>query len=194
MRKSVLVFVLMSAVAAQAVNTTVTLSDKSWVPSQQTLVGQVGPSDSGAPAVSEQALPDQDSSEPGPLPTLYTYPELSSLQLANPAASLGSGNSNANVQPAIRLIDDIGAADLAGEPNAYADAGLVNAGRRERLPAFAEIDWASTVLPKAKELSLMEIVVFPTLGLLVVAFLLGTLIVRLRRRRPIDQTEQLLRV
>jgi hypothetical protein len=194
MRKSAMVFVLMSAVAAQAVNTTVTLSDKSWVPSQQTLVGQVGPSSGRAPAASEQAMDSQESSDGSVLPTLYVYPELSSLQLANPAESLGSGGSNANEQPAIRLIDGIGGtADLPNEPNGLADAGFVSAGRRENLPTLAEIDWTTTVLPTAKEVSVMEIVVFPALGALVVAFIAGMLIARLRRRRPIDQAQQLLR-
>jgi hypothetical protein len=201
MREFVMVFVLLSAVATQAVNTTATLSDKSWTPSQQTLVGHAGLLNERTASVSEQALGGQDSSEGGLLPTLYVYPELSSLQFADPAATLASGGPDQSGEPAIRLIDSIGGTtNLAGEPhwsadpNENTDAGFVNAGRRENLPTFSEIDWAATVLPTAREISIMEVVVFPTLGALVVAFIVGMLIVRLRRRRPVNQAQQLLRV
>jgi hypothetical protein len=200
-RECIFVFVLLSAVVAQGVNTTAPLNDKSWVPSEQTLIGHVGPSNENAAVLPGQTLDAQGSSDPGPLLTLYIYPELSSLQLVDPAASLGSSSPDGAGQSALGLIDGIGnTTDLAGEPHwstdpkKYTDAGFVTDGSSENLPAFAEIDWTATPLPAAKKMSVMEIVVFPTLGVLVVVFIVGMLIVRLRRRRPVSQAQQLLRV
>lgn len=197
MRKLICILVLLSAVAAQAVNTTATLSDKSWAPSsQQTLIGHMGPLDERTDMAVVGQVPDaQNLSDGGSLPTLYAYPELSSLVMANPVVSSSSGQDGTG-QPATPLVDSIGeTANLDVGPH-WSDnpKEYVAATGRGDLPPQTEIDWAATPLPTTRELSVMEVAVFPTLGALLVAFLLGMLIVRYRRRRQFSRTQQLLQV
>jgi hypothetical protein len=196
----IFVFVLWFAVAAQAINTTTTLNERNWTPSQRTLIDDVGPLNENADVVARQALDVLSLSDNGPLPSLYKDPEFSSFLLIDPAASLGSSGSNQAGPSGMPLTGGMGHAtslldETHWDPDAevYGDAGLITADS-ESLPAFGEIDWMAAPLPAAREISIMEIVVFPALGVLVVVSILGMLIVRLRRRRPVRQTRQLLQV
>ncbi|HSW01154.1 MAG TPA: hypothetical protein VLI39_13345 [Sedimentisphaerales bacterium] len=202
MRECEFVFVLLSwfAVAAQAINTTTALNERNWAASQRTLIDDVGPLNDNADVVARQALDVLSLSDNGPLPSLYAYLDLSPLLLIDPAASLGPSGSNeagpmgmplsGGMDHATSLLDE-----THWDPDAevYGDTGLITADR-ESLPAFAEIDWMAAPLPAAGEISVMEIVVFPALGALVVVSILGMLIVRLRRRLLVRRARQLLQV
>lgn len=71
---------------------------------------------------------------------------------------------------------------------------FLDASSRVHLPAFAEIEWVATPLPTARKTSIMEFVVFPALGMLVLILLVTLLVLRIRRQRPLDRDRQLLHV
>ncbi len=196
----ILVFVLWFAVSAQAINTTATPTERNWTPPQWTLIGDVGPLNENADMVARQALDVMSLSDDEPLPSLYAYPELASSLQIDPAASLGSSGSSEAGASGMPLAGGMAQAtslfdETHWDPDAdvYGDAALITADS-ESLPAFADIDWMAAPLPAAREISIMEIVVFPALGVLVVGSILGMVIVRLRRRRPARRTQQLLQV
>lgn len=191
MRRLTWVLILLLAGATRAVNTEAPLSGQS----QQGLIGHVG--SEGAPG---QSLGVSGPSE-GVLPPGFDMdPDLSSVLPVDPLASLAAGDKSLAGPSAGGLIHGFNTADWttghhwSTDPKRYTDAGFVDASSRVDLPAFAEIDWVATPLPTARRASLMEILVFPALGALVVISLLGVLIARLRRRKSLSQAEQLLHV
>ena len=191
------VLVLFFATVLGAVNTTVTLSDKSWLPSQQTLVGDVGLFGEGAASGPMPEAPD--SSEEGLTAGFSGHLDLSSLHLSDPVVSTtADGQQNAG-PVTLPLIDALGSgtslpgrASWGGDANGY--AGSLSVDGRWNQSSPAEIDWMAARLPAAREVSMMEVVVFPALGVLVVVLIVGMLIVRVRKRRPVNQAQQLLRV
>lgn len=194
-----LVTVLLFAGAVHAVNTAATLNDKRWGQSQESLVGDVGPWNGGV-AGSSGHLAEGSVTSDGVLGSvLEAHPDLSAIHAGDPAASTALGNENGAGQLAGGMINGAGgAADWTSgqrwnaDSKRDADAGFVNANSGLSLPAFAEIDWMSAPLPIEMETSVMEMFVFPALGAAVFILLTAALVGRLRRRRSLSQTEQLL--
>jgi hypothetical protein len=186
-REFLSMLVLLLAGAAQAVNTELPLTG----PSQQGLLGPV------VTAVPPADNRDVSNPPDGVLqPVLDADPDLSWAALADPTASL-TPDGNPVGQPTSGLSDAANwAADRhwSTDPKRYTDAGFVNAQSRIVLPAFAEVDWVAVPLPTAGKASLMEIFIFPALGVLVVLSLLVMLIVQVRKRRALNRIAPLLRV
>jgi hypothetical protein len=180
------VLILLCAGLAQAVNTTATLHDKSWVQSQQGLIGYVDSPSGNAAQVPDPNL--KPSASNGGLlgPMLENEAELPAVWEGDPTAS---------VHP---MGDAV--ASWANDPRWSVavknggNADFLDASSRVELPAFADIDWMADPLPTAKKTSLMEIVVFPVLGMLVLVLLVTWLVLRIRRHKPVSQEQQLLHV
>jgi len=199
-RGFVIGLVLLPAVAVQAINTITTLNERSWVPAQQTLTGDIGPLNENADTLVRQTREGTSLFDNGPLPSLLSYPQLSLfLSIDSDGSEGGSRTTEGNTSempltdtmgPAMSLFDETRWIPDAKE---YADASL-NTADSEPLPTFDEIDWMAAPLPAANRISIMEIMVFPALGVLVAASVLGMLIVHVRRRRPARRTRQLLQV
>jgi len=200
-RGFVIGLVLLPAAAVQAINTITTLNERSWAPAQQTLTGDIGPLNENADTVVRQTREGGSLFDNGPLPSLlFSYPERSLfLSIDSDGSEGGSWTTEGNTSempltdgmgPAMSLFDETRWIPDAKE---YADASL-NTVDSEPLPAFDEIDWMAAPLPAANRISIMEIMVFPALGVLVAASVLGMLIVHVRRRRPARRTRQLLQV
>lgn len=134
-------------------------------------------------------------------PVLEGYSGLSAADMSDLAASAAPGGEALVGPSAGSLIDGLNSTTdwpagrhWSTDPEKYTDAGFVDASSRVDLPAFAEIDWVATPLPTAKETSLMEVLVFPALGTIIVVFIVAVLIVRVRSRRARSRAQQLLRV
>lgn len=193
----ILVFVLSVAGLAQAVNTVATLNDTTWAPSQKGLGGDIGPGDEDVADLQGQTpeAPASPDSMLGPILEdpldLYAVPEENSTSGSYGNVAQVAGGS-------IRSADGTGIwynlPRWDAEPGSNAGAEFVKANSGESLPVLAEIDWMSVSLPVETETSLMEIVVFPTLGVAVFIFFAGMLVVRFRRRKAASQVQQLLQV
>lgn len=180
------VLILLCAGLAQAVNTTVTLHDKSWVQSQQGLMGYADSSDGNMAGGHDPNLKPSGPNRGVLGPMLENEADLPAVWEGDPTVSLGPAGD--------------AAANWANDPQwstaAKDGAGtdFLDASSRVELPAFADIDWVADPLPTVRKTSLMEIVVFPALGMLVLLLLLTGLVVRIRRNKPQNQEQQLLQV
>ena len=200
----VLIFLLLYAAAAQAVNTVTTLQNNGWENVQQGLVSRVGPSAEGP-----IGSPLPDIGNPGPskglldsvlgIPPGLLGPQ-SEEQIVLPLwqGQIGNGATGPSLPGSVDNL--AGGMDLGGSegwnvaPKEYSDAGLVDAGVLADHSAFADLDLTDTTLPSAEEASFMEIVVFPALGALLIVFVGVVLVLRFRRRKVMSETEQLLQV
>ena len=193
--------VLLLAGAAHAVNTVSTLTDKGWSQTEAGAVGPLGPSNEGGVGTDGLALHILDESEGvlPPLPDLYpdlwmTELEKSSVSLTDEIAGAAGGSTAGLIGP---LDSDTGRG--AGrhwnmDPRHYAGAGFADAGGSVQLPVFTELDWVLTPPPVDRTTFIMEIIVFPALGAMVLVLVVRLFILRLRMRRSPSRTEQLLRV
>ncbi len=174
--------ILLLAGLAQAVNTTVTLNDKGWLQSQQGLIGYVESSPRNVAEASDPNLEPSGSDEGVLSPMLENEADLPAVAGSDPTASPISAGGALAGQPADGLI------------NGNASTDFLDASSKVPLPAFADIDWVATPLPTVRKTSIMEVVVFPALGLLVLILLVTGLVLRIRRKRPLNREQQLLRV
>ncbi len=200
MRGWIGVLVLLLAGWAQAVNTTVPWSDKSRGQSQQGLIGYVESSNRNVAGAPESNLEPSGSNEGLLGPMLESEANLPAVPGSDPGASpspaggvvgqpagglAGGGNNVAN-----RVNDPYWSLNPKNDPG----TDFLDASSRVHLPAFAEIEWVATPLPTARKTSIMEFVVFPALGMLVLILLVTLLVLRIRRQRPLDRDRQLLHV
>ncbi|MGE5296684.1 MAG: hypothetical protein ACM3VT_17835 [Solirubrobacterales bacterium] len=198
MCKWIWVLVLSFAGLALAVNTTTTLNDKGWERTRQGLIEDVETRQGGAVRSADPNLKVSDASESVLGSLLETDVNLPAV-FPGDWGSVVSTDGGIARQPAGGLAGvencvDVNDPNWSLNMNNGPDADFVSASSQVKLPSFAEIDWMATPLPTAKETSLMVVVVFPALGMLVAIFLGTMIVLRIRRRRPLDRSQQLLRV
>lgn len=195
------VIVLLLAGAAWAVNTVSPLNNKGSNQIEQDVVSGVGPLSEGAVEMYGQSLEVPSSLNGTLVQTLDVFPDFSALQGGDPAASLVQGTEPAEGQPTRgpaggvnNAVDWVTGHHWSTDPEKYSDAGFVDASSHAGLPAFDEMDLAAAPLPAAKEISIMEIVVFPALAVVVLILAVALVVLRLRRRRSESGVQHLLQV
>lgn len=194
------VLVLLCAGGAQAVNTAVTLHGRSWGQSQQGLVGYVERFDGNAAGGADPNIGSSGSNEGLLYPMLGNEVNLPALSGRDPTALSPLADDAAGARPMNGLIGGGDAGDWANDPHWSLvlkngdNKDFLDASSRVQLPAYADIDWVPTPLPTVRKTSIMEVVVFPSLGLLVLILLVTWLVLRVRRHRPLKREQQLLQV
>ncbi|MEN6425013.1 MAG: hypothetical protein ABFE13_06605 [Phycisphaerales bacterium] len=195
------VAVLLLVATAQAVNTISTLTGKGL---GQTLPGQVG---SAGPwneeGTGEQGTPLQILAESDGLFEVEsdTYLHVWAVAAGEQAACTAQTVEGPAIRPVTGLIDGLDPNTGVGASGhwstgarTYSDIGVVNAGGSIVLPALEEGGWIPVPLVTGQESFIMELVVFPSLGAMILVFVARLLVVRVRRRRSRSRLPQLLQV
>ena len=192
----ILAVVLLLAAAAWALNTVSPLNDKGGEPG---LVGSVGPANQGAARAPGQSPATPGLSDGMLQPETGIRPDFPSLRPDRPAGLSARAGQGPVGQSTRDLIDGAGDAVRWGtghhwstDPGRYSDVGFLNASSRVDLPAFADVGWANAPLPVASETSLLEIVVLPALAAVLLIPAVALLVLRRRKRRPVDPARNLL--